>query len=150
MPIAQERAARRVEFHEPHNLTEGVIWRARLIAEIEDITGQLAGAMRARKDDDGRKWTAGDYETWRAKALSALKAREATLRQLNAWLDGARKKQAVADKLPMSVAGVYELMESAYALLKRLSEEDVEYEDEEWDVVHALRAYLDSVEARVE
>ena len=58
--------------------------REAILDEIETIELQLGD--RHKKHEDGRPWTAEEFEVWRVGALSARRARVKVLRKLNRWL----------------------------------------------------------------
>lgn len=135
-------------------------WRTKLIEEISDISTQLADRNKLDKcvacrghgcqTCDGRggvRLSDHRYHQWRQGAITALRARENTLRRLNAWME-----EHVEDPVPIRPATVEEkkatseadlLIKKAYEILLKLRDDlDGDLDDEEMGVINSLGDYL--------
>lgn len=149
----------RIEFVEPAGLTDAEARRRQLAEEIGDIAAQLNARKQERNAkfverhpngiENPREITAEDrkenvdYHAWRKKALSALRARERVLRQLNDWLKAERRRLHLTENSPPEQRDVTTLISDAYKLFVKLREEDVEFEPAEWAIIEKLREHLD-------
>jgi len=136
----------KVVFEEPKDLTSAKQWRTTLIEEISDISTQLSNknkqdrcatcngaGCRSCNNQGGIRWSRERWHAWRQTAITALRARENTLRKLNAWIS----------EQPNNVPDVDVLIEKAYNLLVALRE-DLEdgLDPDEIEVIESLEAYL--------
>ena len=135
-----------VTYTDPGSLEQAHAWRTALIEEISDISVQLADKNKTDRchlcnghgcDNCGNRgsirWLPERYHTWRRGALTALRARENTLRRINGWI-------MVNDVTGEGAATV--LIKKAYDLLQDLKEGDVDFDKEELDTIDSLRDYL--------
>lgn len=129
-------------FVTPKSLTDAEARRRELAEKIGDIATQLSD--RDRCHPDGRRFTDAEYHAWRKKALGALRAHERVLRQTNDWIKQERRLSH-AEKTAASPEelSALRLISDAYSLFVKLRDDDVEFDDAEWQVIERLRNYLD-------
>lgn len=115
-----EATKHRVKFTTPGSIAEAQNQRNLLLDEINDITTQLKDPVH-RNDD-----------TWRVKAIRALRAREGILRRINVWMSS----NAQHTTAPQAT------VRAAHTLLVRLRDEDVEFDEAEISVIDDLGKYI--------
>lgn len=160
--MSEQREVQRTVYRIPGSLTEARDTRRTLIEEISGINYQLSNKDKRRKCTvcggagningtttcetcAGRgnfRWHPHEYHAWRQRALTALRAREAVLRQVNNWLDAEEDRLALIEQgTPVPSLA---LIRKAYDLFIVLKEDGVDFEASELAVVEELRAALES------
>jgi hypothetical protein len=155
-----EHQGNRVVFEEPESLAQAKKRRTTLVEEISDISAQLSNRNKLKKcptcQGEGCKScnmtgsvrvTNAEYHQWRQGAITALRARENTLRRLNNWME-----ERVEDPVPIRPATAEEkkatseadhLIKKAYETLLKLRDDlDGDLDDEEMGVINSLGDYL--------
>lgn len=114
--------------------------RAQLVLEVKTIQAQL-GQTRRFDVKLGRELSRVEYSRWRNKALQALAEKEKALLNYTKTLREERAKAAVGvtDFDPSSANGV---LSATYVLLRRLVDEGVDLDPDEFKVMDAARDYL--------
>ena len=115
--------------------------RAKIVMDISAIDAQL-GQTRRFDATLGRELDRAEYSQWRNRALSARGEKVKALLVANKELKAARAAQQVKAAPDSSPDG---LLLSAYTLLRRLADEGVDLDPDEFAVMDAVRAHLQRV-----
>jgi hypothetical protein len=150
----------RVVFEEPTSMVQAKKWRTTLVEEISDISTQLSNRNKLKKCPACQgacckacqmtgnvRVSNTEYHQWRQGAITALRARENTLRRLNAWME-----ERTEGPVPIRPATAEEkketteadtLIKKAYTLLLNLRDDlDGDLDEEEMGVINSLGDYL--------
>lgn len=159
-PEHQGSNGNRVVFEEPTSLAQAKTRRTTLIEEISNISAQLSNRNKQTRctacrgngcqacgETGSVRLTDHQYHQWRQGALTALRARENTLRRLNAWIEEHTESpvpirpETSEEKLASSEAD--RLVKEAYEALVRLRDDlDGDLDDDEMDLIVRLGNYV--------
>ncbi len=161
----RQREAERTVYKPPSCLAEARSVRQKLIEDIAGINSQLSNKNKRRKctacDGEGTlgnnipcstckgrggfRWSDHEYHSWRQRALTALRAREAVLRRVNTWVSEEENRTEVIER--GTPADTHDLIRKAHTLFLDLVQDGVELETDEWRVIEELRDFLEPKKA---
>jgi len=134
-------------FLPPESLEEAEARRAELLAKKLDIEAGLRAPNKTGAD--GRRLSGDEYWSWRHSAIYAKRCAEREMAQLKIWITDERahlrqeRRESRAQEADIDPEDPASLIRGAYAILSRLSKEDlVSFNEAERSLIASLRYFL--------
>lgn len=136
-------------FIEPSSIEDAYALRAKVVADVQEIQGQLGDKQRT--DESGERLGPDEYWSWRRRAQGALKHKLEELRFLKQWIRNNQRPFSPSAMRPGADPSTYEALRHVQGLLdilKVLESEGVTLDPEELNKINAAREMLVRVDER--
>ena len=121
---------------EPTSIEDALTKRDRLSIELRDIEAQLS--QDDPRDSDGNPFDDNEYESWRKRAIGAIRFKQARIALLKKWI----REHKRFDEAPLGFKTALSLLRDATKVFGSLEDSGVALSESELRIVEAIRGFL--------
>lgn len=128
------------DWQEPASIDEAEERYLRTVEETQKIDAQLS--QKNRSDEFGQRLVGNEYHQWRARAVFARQKLTAEARLLKAWVKRKRHEASALRAGVLAPDDPKALLLAARDLIKKLADEGVDIDADEWALIETIERYL--------